>query len=141
MHLLITLNNGLVEVDRRFTLKYTKPERMDIAKKIYDGEMTSAEAAVKYDLNFTSVKNYVRRYRLENNLPPRIPHNVKSGSVISVKVPSDNDLEKFATMTKEELIRELVKAKVTEARLKKGYMVKGAGAAKEFVSLDGKNTK
>ena len=103
MHLLIILNNGLVEVDRRFTLKYTKPERMDIAKKIYDGEMTSAEAAVKYDLNFTSVKNYVRRYRLENNLPPRIPHNVKSGSVISVKVPSDNDLEKFATMTKEEL--------------------------------------
>ena len=103
MHLLIILNNGLVEVDRRFTLKYTKPERMDIAKKIYDGEMTSAEAAVKYDLNFTSVKNYVRRYRLENNLPPRIPHNLKSGSVISVKVPSDHDLEKFAPMTKEEL--------------------------------------
>jgi len=28
-------------------------------------------------------------------------------------------------MTKEELIQELIKAKITEARLKKGYEVKG----------------
>ena len=44
-------------------------------------------------------------------------------------------------MTKEELILELVKARIAEARLKKGYEVRGAGADKEFIRLDNKNTK
>ena len=44
-------------------------------------------------------------------------------------------------MTKEELIQELVKARINEARLKKGYEVKGVGAEKVFIPLDNKNTK
>ena len=42
-------------------------------------------------------------------------------------------------MTKEELIQELMEARIREERLKKGYMVKGVGAEKEFVRLDNKN--
>ena len=42
---------------------------------------------------------------------------------------------------KEELINELIIAKANELRAKKGYEVKGAGAQKEFVPLDNKNTK
>ena len=41
-------------------------------------------------------------------------------------------------MSKEELIHELVRAKITEARLKKGYEVKGVGTQKEYVPLDNK---
>ena len=41
-------------------------------------------------------------------------------------------------MTKEELIRELVKARITEARLKKGYEVKGDGSV---IIYDSKNTR
>ena len=44
-------------------------------------------------------------------------------------------------MTKEELIKELVKSKVNELRLKKGYTVEGAGAEKVFVPLNNKNIK
>ena len=44
-------------------------------------------------------------------------------------------------MSKEELIHELVRAKITEARLKKGYEVKGDGAEKIFIPLGSKNTK
>ena len=44
-------------------------------------------------------------------------------------------------MTREELIEELMKAKIREARLKKGYLVKGVGADKEYILLDSKNTK
>lgn len=44
-------------------------------------------------------------------------------------------------MTKEELIQELMEARIREERLKKGYMVKGVGAEKEFVRLDNKNIK
>ena len=42
---------------------------------------------------------------------------------------------------KEDVIEELMKARVREARLKKGYRVKGDGADKEFFLLDSKNTK
>jgi len=41
-------------------------------------------------------------------------------------------------MTKEELIQEVVKARITEARLKKGYEVKGDGSIIRYVS---RNTK
>ena len=44
-------------------------------------------------------------------------------------------------MTKEELIQELMEARIREERLKKGYMVKGVGAEKEFVRLDNNNIK
>ena len=46
-----------------------------------------------------------------------------------------------ASMTKEELILELVRSKIREARLKKGYEVKGDGAEKVFIPLSSKNTK
>ena len=52
-------------------MKYTKEQRLDIAKRIYDGELTVEEAAVKYKLNPSSVKGYLRLYRAETGLPPR----------------------------------------------------------------------
>jgi transposase len=44
-------------------------------------------------------------------------------------------------MTKEELILELMRSRIREARAKKGYEVKGVGAEKVFVLLDSENTK
>ena len=44
-------------------------------------------------------------------------------------------------MTKEELIQELVRSRIREARLKKGYEVKGDGPEKVFIPLSNKNTK
>ena len=41
-------------------------------------------------------------------------------------------------MTKEELVQELVKARIAEARLKKGYEVKGDGSVILYAS---KNTQ
>lgn len=52
-------------------MKYTKEQRLDIAKHVYDGEMTIAEEAVKYELYPSSVKGYLRLYRAETGLPPR----------------------------------------------------------------------
>lgn len=47
----------------------------------------------------------------------------------------------YSSMTRKELIEELMKSKIREARLKKGYLVKGVGADKEYILLDNKNTK
>ena len=47
----------------------------------------------------------------------------------------------YENMTKEELIRELVLAKINEARAKKGYEVKGVGAEKKYIKYVNKNIK
>ena len=52
-----------------------------------------------------------------------------------------NDFDDYASMTKEQLIEELMKARIRETRLKKGYMVKGVGAAKEYVPIGKESIK
>ena len=57
---------------------------------------------------------------------------------------SSNDsfhLEDYQSMTKDQLIEELIKSKINESRAKKGYEVKGDGQNKEFISLSIKNSK
>ena len=75
-------------------------------------------------------------YRDVNNLPAK--SSCKASIIEQTRAP---EFEKYESMTKDELIRELVKARINEARLKKGYEVKGDGAEKVFVPLDSKNTK
>lgn len=83
----------------------------------------------------------MRRYREREGLPVRVGRQkVCSDSVIR-RSSEAADMEEYNAMSKEELIRELVISKINEARLKKGYMVKGEGANKEYIPLDSKNTK
>ena len=110
--------------DRRFTMKYTKQQRLDIGRRIYEGELNRYEAAEEYGINYSTARDYMRLYRETNGLPPK---RMKK----AVKVPIHKEpsgLEDLESMTKEELIQEVVKARIQEARLKKGYEVKGDGA-------------
>jgi transposase len=50
-------------------------------------------------------------------------------------------MDDYQSMTKEQLIEELIKSKINEARAKKGYEVKGDGQNREFISLNNKNSK
>ncbi len=121
-------------------MKYTKEERMEIARRVYDGEITVAGAAVNYELNTSSVKGYLRLYREVNGLPPKRKHN-NSSSPVHIEKEKDPSLKEYEVMSREELIDALVMARVNEARLKKGYSVKGSGVAKEFLPVGSKNTK
>jgi len=104
-------------------MKYTEEERLDIGRRIYEGEMDRYEAARIYGISDYTARDYMRLYRKTNGLPEKRRHH--GCSISSPPVPSGyEDLE---SLTKEQLIRELVKAKITEARLKKGYEVKGDG--------------
>lgn len=49
-----------------------------------------------------------------------------------------NELE---SMTKDELIRELIKVRINESRLKKGYQVKEDGVNKKYIPLDNRSIK
>ena len=50
-------------------------------------------------------------------------------------------MEDLQSMTKEELIDALVMARITEARLKKGYLVEGVSAHKTFIPIGRKSIK
>lgn len=105
-------------------MKYTKEQRLDISRRIYDGEISRYEAAEEYGINEQTARNYMRMYRDANRLPPK--RGQRSISAPSFK-KAPAELDELKAMTKEELIQELIKAKITEARLKKGYEVKGDG--------------
>ena len=95
-------------------MKYTKEQRLEIGKKIYEGKLTRYQAAEKYGISDQTARDYMRLYRDVNSLPPK--------NAVTKNSRCTNDTE---DMTKEELIREIVKARIAEARLKKGYEVKG----------------
>jgi len=52
-------------------MKYTKEERLDIGRRIYEGEFSRYTAAEAYDISEQTARNYVRMYRGINHLPPK----------------------------------------------------------------------
>lgn len=118
-------------------MKYTKEQRLDIGREIYEGKLTRYEAAEKYDINDQTARDYMRLYRDINNLSPK-----RSGRSLTITAKSaqtaPSGLEDLESMSKDELIEEIVRARIIEARLKKGYEVKGDGTAIRYVK---KNTK
>jgi len=120
-------------------MKYTRDERLDIGRRIYEGEISRFEAAEEYGIGSDTARNYMRVYRAEHHLPAR--HVESNADKIKEPARLPTQLEDYESMSKEELIKELVRAKIVEARLKKGYMVKGADAQKEFAPLESKSTK
>lgn len=123
-------------------MKYTKEQRLDIGRRIYDGELTRYEAAEEYGISEQTARDYMRHYRDTNQLPPK-KGGVRScfGLAKTKSIPVPTGLEDLQSMTKEELIDALVMARITEARLKKGYLVEGVGAEKTFIPIGRKNTK
>ena len=119
-----SLYKGIPEVNRRLAMKYTKEERLDIGRKLYNNEITRQEAAMMYGISELTAREYMRLYRDLNRLPAK--QQRQSFSAPSFKAARAG-LEELESMTKEQLIQELVKARITEARLKKGYEVKGDG--------------
>ena len=99
---------------------------------------------VKYDISKATAENYVRAYKELNGIPiVRKNPIVSSSGMQSVQSNSSatTEMETYMVMSKEELIRKLILAKANELRAKKGYEVKGAGASKEFIPLNNKNSK
>lgn len=117
--------------------KFTKEERLEIGKRIYNNEISVYDAATEYDINWYTARDYMREYRSLQSLPPmkRGPRQVKKSS--SPKA-SYSDLE---SLTREQLIDEVIKARIETERAKKGYAVQGGGQEKEFIYLKNLNSK
>ena len=122
-------------------MKYTKEQRLDIGKRIYDGELSRYEAAEEYGISDQTARDYMRQYRDASNLPPKGGRLCMYGLAQAKAVPKAEGIKDYETMTKEELIDALIMARINEARLKKGYLVEGVGAQKKYIPIGRKNTK
>ena len=120
-----------------------KEQRIAIGKEIVDGLISPKEAVKKYGVSRSAAQKYATDYRRANSLPIRSHPPVKVESkAVKVKANATSfDLEDYQSMSKEQLIEELIKSKINEARAKKGYEVKGDGQSKEFISLSSRNSK
>ena len=122
-------------------MKYTEEQRLDIGRRIYDGEITRYEAAEEYGINGQTARNYMRLYRDINQLPPKSGKRSNYGIARAKSQPVPAGMEDLQSMRREELIDALIMARINEARLKKGYMVEGVGAEKKYIRFVRKNTK
>lgn len=119
-------------------MKYTKQEKLDIGRRIYDSEITRYQAAELYKICEGTARTYMRMYRDANNLPAKNCKQQKCNIIRPDSPALSANTDDFQSMTKEELIRELLKARIAEARLKKGYAVKVDGTV---ILYGKKNTK
>ena len=74
--------------------KYTKEERMEIGRQVYEHDLNRHQAAVKYDVSVDTIRDYMRLYKAA----------LEFGKVDQAGKP-------YEDMTKEELIEELRKLK------------------------------
>ena len=131
-------------------MKYSKEQRIDIGRQVYTHELSRLEASRKYEVSNSSLDVYVSMYKLSSGIQTQnarvtISNKTDKTDKKDQKQKEETsgawDIESYRAMSKEELINELIRAKVNEARAKKGYEVKGDGANKEFISLSRKNSK
>lgn len=121
-------------------MKYNKEERVEIGRRIYQGELTTAMAAEEYGINLYTARDYLRLYKASINVAIPKEYRGKTGEDTTLSTPRVG-MEEYDSMTREELIDELIKSKVNEARAKKGYEVKGGGLSKEYKPLGNKSMK
>ena len=131
-------------------MKYSKEQRIDIGRQVYTHELSRLEASQKYEVSDSSLDVYVSLYKLVSGIQTQntrvaIRNKTDKTDRNEPKPREDTsetwDIETYQAMSKEELINELIRAKVNEARAKKGYEVRGDGTNKEFISLSRKNSK
>lgn len=122
-------------------MSYTREERLDIGKQIYNNELNKSDAAIKYNISQGTARDYMRLYRDVNGLPPKNRIQKENNTVKICTYSSAPDLSEYESMSKDELIKELVKSRINEERLKKGYEVKGVGADRTVTIFDSWNMK
>lgn len=113
--------------DRGLTMKFTKEERLEIGRRIYNGELSRYEASEKYGICIDTARNYMRLYRDTCGLPSRRGCPKKQASITRRAITISTGLTKFEAMSKDELIHEIIMSRIREERLKKDYKAKGGG--------------
>ena len=80
-------------------MRYTKEERLEIGRKVYEGTMSRYEAAEAYGISDDTARDYMRMYRDSNSLPPKSSGN-NTGCYVYKPSESQPDISDYESMTK-----------------------------------------
>jgi len=112
----------------------TAKEKMKILEEHFSGNYTWVDLCKKYNISKSVLFRWKEKYKKEGikGLELSTGKIKKANAGLYLRKPKNKI---------EELELELLKKDIEIARLKKGYMVKGVGQEKEFVTTFNKNTK
>lgn len=114
---------------RSFSLE----EKLKIIHEYLDEHQSYGELANRYAINRGVIYAWVHRY-LEHGAEGLLTKPGQRNPMIAL-------MNKKHLSAEEKLLLENFQLRVENARLKKGYIVKGAGAQKEYISISDLNTK
>lgn len=113
---------------------WTNEERLKYVLMCEEGGYSVRSLAKEQDIPYGTLNGWIRRYR-SGGIKSLNPVRLRSGNHFSALYTSKS-------LSEEERLRLMVeKLQIENERLKKGYMVKGVGADKEFVTINGKSLK
>ena len=114
--------------------KWTKEDRLKYVKLCEEDHLAVCTVAQKEGIPRGTLRGWIRRYR-EGGEDALNPEKLHPGNRFSA-------LHTSKSLSEEERLKLLVeKLQIENERLKKGYIVKGVGADKEFVTLKDLNTR
>jgi len=115
--------------------KYTVEEKLSIVNMNLQDNMSIIQIEKETGISDSLISAWIHKY-LDNGLQGlENKKNKKSGNVYAA-------LHTSKSLTKEERLElENMKLKIENERLKKGYLVKGVGADKEYVTFLEENMK
>ena len=115
---------------------YTDDEKLEIVQDHLKNRISIRACATKYNIAPTSLVLWLRAYRENGNEGLKSHIGKKRGKGKGRPIGTFKPRS-----TIEELEKENLKLKIKVERLKKGYLTKGVGVKKEFVSINSWNTK
>lgn len=128
----------IISVQEGYPLLYSKEDRLEIGRQIYQNEISRDEAADKYGIHRDTARKYMRLYRDTNDLPPK---NTMMQQKISIRNNNANNSAGLENMTKEQLMQALMESRIREERLKKGYEMKGDGVNRTAIVYVSRNIR
>ena len=112
--------------------KYSKEERLEIGKEVYNKEIKINQAAIKYNINPYTVRDYM------GGICPFLCNAEieRSTQIMENRITISICDEEYTFVAEEKLIEELIKAKVEIERAKKGYQVLGGGHKIKYETIN-----
>lgn len=116
--------------------QYTPEFKIQCVKEVLSGEKSQKQIAKENKIAIKNVQRWVKHYQTYGESYFYEEHRGNHTGNPYAALYTKKNLSKT-----ERLELEILKLRIENERLKKGYMVKGVGVNKEFVSLKGVNTK
>ena len=131
---MLKLKQGGIKM--RKNRKYSPEFKIQCIKEMLEEHISTKEIGRKYNIDTHTLRYWIERYEEKGAGYFYEEHRGKNSGNPYAALHTSKSLSK-----EERLELEYLKLRIENERLKKGYMVKGVGANKEYVTILDANTK